>query len=68
MPIEKGTRKTDAQRKAENKYSKANLKTAACKIPISKYDQFQEYAKQRGKTVAGALSAYIDQCIAEAIE
>jgi len=68
MPIEKGTRKTETQRKAQNKYDRANFKVAACKIPISKYDQFQEYAKQRGKTVAGALAAYIEQCIAETIE
>lgn len=63
MPVEKGTRKTDTQRKAQNKYDKANYKVAACKIPISKYDQFKAYATRRGKTVAGEISEYIDACL-----
>ena len=63
MPIAKGSKKTDAQRKAENKYSKANFKTAACKIQIEKYNRFQAYAKGQGKTVSGLLSEYINNCI-----
>lgn len=65
MPVEKRGNKKESQRKAENKYMKSNYKTAACKISIAKYEQFQAYAKSRGKTVSALLMAYIDSCIAD---
>lgn len=64
MPVEKGSKKTDAQRKAENRYKKENIKTAACNLPIAKYEQFKAYAASQGKTVSGLLSEYIDRCMA----
>lgn len=66
MPVQKGEKKTDAQRKAENKYKAGKYKVAACQLPIAKYELFREYAKKRGKTVSGALLAYIDSCISAA--
>ena len=66
MPVEKGSNKTDAQRKAERKYKAGKYKTAACQLSTEKYIAFQSYAAEKGKTVSGLLSEYIDNCIAGA--
>ena len=65
MPVEKGSKKTEAQRQAERRYKAGKYKTAACQLSTEKYNQFQEYAKQQNKTVSGLLSAFIDSCIAD---
>ena len=64
MPLPRGTKKSDKKRKYQNEFDKANYKTAACKITIAKYEQFQTIAASQGKTVSGLLSEYIDSCIA----
>lgn len=63
MPLPRGTKKSDKTRKYQNEFDKANYKTAACKITIAKYEQFQAIAASQGKTVSGLLSEYIDRCI-----
>lgn len=64
MPLPRGTKKSDKTRKYQNEFDKANYKTAACKITIAKYEQFQAIAAGQGKTVSALLMAYIDSCIA----
>lgn len=65
MPVEKGSKKRESQRQAENRYKKENIKTAACNVPIAKYERFKAYAASQGKTVSGLLSEYIDSCITD---
>ena len=67
MPVEKGSKKTDAQRQAERRYKAGKYKTAACQLSTEKYNQFQAYAKRQGKTVSGLLSAFIDSCITDPV-
>ena len=62
-PIEKGSAKTEKQRKTQLEYDLKHFKVAATKISIEKYNRFQEYAQSRGKTVSGLLSEYINSCI-----
>jgi len=66
MPMPKGTKKSEKTRQYQQQFDKENYKVAACKIPIAKYNQFQAIAAAQNKKVAGMLSAYIDQCIAQA--
>lgn len=63
MPVEKGSKKRESQRQAENRYKKENIKTAACNLPIAKYEKFKTIAAAQNKTVSGLLSEYIDNCI-----
>ena len=63
-PIEKGMRKTEKQRKTQLEYDLKHFKVAATKISIEKYERFQAYAASQGKTVSGALSDFINGCIA----
>lgn len=64
MPVEKGSKKRESQRQAENRYKKENIKTAACNLPIAKYEKFKAIAAAQSKTVSALLMAYIDSCIA----
>ena len=64
MPLPRGTKKPDNVRKYQNEYNAKYYKTAACKISVSNYEQFQAYAKSQGKTVSGLLTEYINSCIA----
>lgn len=64
MPVEKGSKKRESQRQAENRYKKENIKTAACNLPIAKYEKFKAIAAAQNKTVSGLLSEYIENCIA----
>ena len=66
MPVEKGSKKRESQRQAENRYKKENIKTAACNLPIAKYEKFKAIAAAQNKTVSGLLLEYIDSCIAGA--
>lgn len=59
MPIPKGNKKTDAQRKAQNKWQAANESTLGCKLRKPVADQFRLYAQQNGTTVSALLSQFV---------
>ena len=63
MPIAKGTGKSDAQRRAENKYQAAHYKTLGCKLPKATAEQFIEKVKANDKTVNAVLSEMIQSYI-----
>lgn len=59
MPIPKGTKKTDAQRKAQNKWQSKNEATLGCKLKKPIADSFRAYAKENGTTVSALLSKFV---------
>lgn len=54
---------TDAQKKANAKWKKANTKSAACVLSLEEHAAFKTYAEQHGKTISGMLLEYIRGCI-----
>ena len=63
MPIPKGNKKTDAQRKAQNKWQAANESTLGCKLKKPVADQFRLYAQQNGTTVSALLSKFVKETL-----
>ena len=59
MPMPKGTKQTDAQRRAKNKYSLAHFKTLACKIDIETAERFTEKARASGSTANKVLTDFV---------
>lgn len=55
MSIAKSDNKTDAQRRAQNKYFQANFKTVGCKLPKETAERFIAKAKSENKTVNAVL-------------
>lgn len=56
---------TEAQKRANAKWNKANRKNIACSVSLDEYDAFKKYAEYRGKTVSALLLEYVRGCIAE---
>ena len=56
---------TEAKKKANAKWSKANMKTVACCLSHEEHAAFKAYAEAHGKTVSGALLEYVRKCITE---
>lgn len=66
MPIPKGNKKTDAQRKAQNTWQAANESTLGCKVKKPIADQFKIYAQQNDTTVSALLSQFVKEILASA--
>lgn len=56
---------TDAQRRANAKWHKANMKNLACTVTLEEHAAFKKYAEDRGKTISGMLLDYVRKCISE---
>lgn len=50
MPVEKRDNKTDAQRRAQNKYDAANMTVLGCKVRRDEADAFKEACRAAGTT------------------
>lgn len=50
MPIEKKENKTDAQRRAQNKYDAANMTVLGCKVRRDEAEAFKEACRAAGTT------------------
>lgn len=59
MPMPKGTKKTDAQRRAQNKWQTAHESTLGCKLKKPVADAFKEYARMQNTTVSALLSQFV---------
>lgn len=59
MPLPKGNKMTDAQRRARNKYQAKVETTLACKIKKETGDLFREYASANNTTVSALLSQFV---------
>lgn len=59
MPIEKNAKRTDAQRRARNKYQAKAESTLACKLKRDTGDAFKEYARMQNTTVSALLSQFV---------
>jgi arginyl-tRNA--protein-N-Asp/Glu arginylyltransferase len=57
--------RSDAQKRASNKWDAANMKVVATKIRKEDYDLFKKYAEDRGQTVSSLVAGYVRRCIAE---
>lgn len=56
---------SDAKRRADAKWNKANRKTVACTLSNAEHAAFKAYAEQNGMTISAALLEYVRKCIAE---
>lgn len=55
--------KTDAERRAQNKWSAANKIILAAKVSKATGEAFRAWCAARGQTVNAALSAYVADCL-----
>lgn len=55
--------KTDAERRAQNKWSAANKIILAAKVSTATGEAFRAWCAARGQTVNAALSAYVADCL-----
>lgn len=65
MPMQRGEKKTDAQRRAQTKYNAAHFSTLACTIQKETADAFRIAAKNNGKTVNAVLTDFVNAYIKE---
>ena len=66
MPMPKGTKKTDAQRRAQNKWQTAHESTLGCKLKRPVADSFREYATANNTTVSALLSQFVKDTLERA--
>lgn len=65
MPIAKNPNgaRTDAERRAHNKWEQANRVTLGVRLSKDDGDAFRAWCAERGQTVNAALSAYVADCL-----
>lgn len=67
MPIAKNPNgaRTDAERRAQNKWDQANRVTLGVRMGKADGEAFRAWCADRGQTVNAALSAYVTDCLRE---
>ena len=55
--------RTDAKRRADNKWQYKNMTVLGCKVYRDKAEKFKRYALNNGTTVNALLIEFIDSCI-----
>lgn len=65
MPIAKNPNgaRTDAERRAHNKWEQANRVTLGVRMGKADGEAFRAWCAARGQTVNAALSAYVTECL-----
>lgn len=63
MPLPKGNNKTDAQRKAQNKYDAKNLTVLGCKMRREDAEQFKAACRAAGTTPNAVFRKAADEFI-----
>lgn len=63
MPMQRGEKKTDAQRRAQTKYNAAHFSTLACTVQKETADAFRAAAKTNGQTVNAVLTDFVNDYI-----
>lgn len=65
MPIAKNPNgaRTDAERRAQNKWDQANRVTLGVRVGKADGEAFRAWCAERGQTVNAALSAYVSDCL-----
>ena len=65
MPIAKNPNgaRTDAERRAQNKWDQANRVTLGVRVSKADGEAFRAWCAARGQTVNAALSAYVAECL-----
>lgn len=58
---------SDARKRANTKWDKANTKIASCKMRTDEYNKFKKYAEDHGKTISGMLLDYVRSCIKDTV-
>lgn len=56
---------SDAKKRADAKWHKANTKNLSCNVSLDEHAAFKRYAEQQGKTISAVLLEYVRSCIAE---
>ena len=57
------SKKTDAERRAQNKWSAANKIILAAKVSTATGEAFRAWCAARGVTVNAALASYVSGCL-----
>ena len=64
MPVKNpNSRKTDAERRAQNKWEQANRATLGVRVTKADGEAFRAWCAARGQTVNAALSSYVADCL-----
>ena len=65
MPMAKNPNgaRTDAERRAHNKWEQANRVTLGVRVSKADGEAFRAWCAARGQTVNAALSAYVAECL-----
>lgn len=65
MPMAKNPNgaRTDAERRAQNKWDQANRATLGVRVSKADGEAFRAWCAARGQTVNAALSAYVADCL-----
>lgn len=64
MPVKNpNSRKTDAERRAQNKWEQANRVTLGVRVTKADGEAFRAWCAARGQTVNAALSSYVADCL-----
>lgn len=61
------SRRTDADRRAQNKWGAVNRVTLAAKVDTTTGEAFRAWCAARGITVNAALTAYVMSCLHDAV-
>lgn len=56
---------SDAKKRADAKWHKSNIKSAACSLSLEEHAAFKKYAEDHGKTISGMLLEYVRKCISK---
>lgn len=70
MPIAKNPNgaRTDAERRAQNKWDQANRVTLGVRVGKADGEAFRAWCAARGITVNAALCAYVTECLREGVD
>ena len=60
--------RTDAQKRARNKYYKKTYRNVCSTMRVEDADMFQVYCEAQGKTMSRVIKEYVYKCIGKAIE
>ena len=56
---------SEAKKRANAKWDRANRKNIACGVSLEQYERFKRYAERHVKTVTGMVKSLVLDCITE---
>lgn len=59
---------SEARKKANDKWDKANMAYVTCKVKKEQAEQFRDYCERIGKTPNAVIKEYVISCIKQEVE